>query len=101
MRRDHSDAGPERENLSSPRAVAFRKNEDRPAFIRQLAHVSNGLACAGFALRNREGVEKECGQPIIQAVSEPLAPAVALREEMRVEEFFGHCGGDTVAPACG
>src|ERR1051325_1595930 len=62
MRCDHPDAGTERVQLSGIRAVTFRKDQLRPALLRQFAHIANGLPRSGLALRNREGIEEERGR---------------------------------------
>ena len=64
----------------------------------QLAHIPQRLADAGAPLRQRERVEEERREVVVQTVGEPLGARVALRKEVRVEEFLCHRGGDPVAP---
>ena len=64
----------------------------------QLAHIPQRLADAGAPLRQRERVEEERGEVVVQTVGEPLGARVALRKEVRVEELLCHRGGDAIAP---
>ena len=68
---------PPRNGLMSP--VGERspsgKDQHRQAVAGELADVLQRLPRAGLALRQREGVEEERRQVVVQRVGEPLAPA--------------------------
>ena len=78
---------------------SFREDENRVAVLDDIPHVAQRLARADRALREREGVEEERRQVVVEAVGEPLATAVTLRKEVRVEEFLHHRRCGAIAPA--
>ena len=55
--------------------LAFRKNQHGESVAEQLAGVAQRLPRAGFALRQGKRVEEQRGQPVVQAVGEPLLAA--------------------------
>src|SRR4051794_29282208 len=79
-RRHHADSWTKRLNFSMTRPFAFGKNQDREAIVDEIACVSQCLPRAGFTLRQRERVEKCRGEPVVEAVGEPLLARVLLRE---------------------
>ena len=83
---------PPRNGLMSPVAgpQALREDQDRPPAARQLADVLQRLARARLALRQRERVEEERRQVVVERVRQPLPPRVARREEVGLEELLGH-----------
>src|SRR5262249_14911660 len=85
----------------SPRArtLAFGKDQNRPALLRQLADIPDGFARAGLGLRNRKSVDEQRRESVDQAVRPPLAPRMTLGMEMRVEELLPHSRSYAVSPA--
>ena len=67
--------------VSSPSSL--RKDEHRESLRQHLADIAQGLPGAGLALRQREGVEKQRGEVVVEAVGQPGFPAVFLGKEMR------------------
>src|SRR4029078_10318920 len=63
------------------------------------ADVAQGLTRAGFALRQRERIEEQRREVVVEAVGKPRFPSVLFRKEMWFEEFLRHRGRDTIAKA--
>src|SRR3954464_6430165 len=75
---NHPDAAPERVQLSIGRSLALREDEQRIALGEQGADVAQRLPGAGLPLRQREGVEEQGRQVVVQAVGRPRLAAVLL-----------------------
>ena len=82
-------AGTGRSRRSSVRRPSGKISTEKPS-LEHLADVAQRLPRAGLALRQRERVEEERRQVVVQAVGEPRPPAVLLREEVRLEELLRH-----------
>src|SRR5262249_52849351 len=81
-RGNHPDSGPERPDLSSVGPLTLGKDEHRKAVLENLADVPHRLTCAGFALRQRERVEEQGRQIVVEAVREPRLAAELLGEKV-------------------
>ena len=92
---------PPRKGLSSPVGgpLALREDQQGIALGEQGPDVAQGLAGAGLALGQREGVEEQRRQVVVEAVGRPRLAAVLLGEEVGLEELLGHGDGHPVAPA--
>src|SRR6185503_14318984 len=97
-RADHADAAAKRFELARRRALALGKNQDRPAVTRELADVLQRLTRTCLALRERERVEVERREIVVQRIGEPLVPLVTGGEEVGLEEFLGHRRRDLRTP---
>src|SRR3954471_14859671 len=72
----HGNSRTERLDFSMIRPFSLWKNQDRKPVIDEIARVPKGLPRAGLALRQRERVEEGSGEPVVQAVGEPLLARV-------------------------
>ena len=95
LRRNHPDAGLEGRDLAGPCHLAFRENQQTPFVVGQLADVAQGGERAGFALRDRKGIEEKRGEIVIQAIREAAAV------KMFFEKFLAHRGRHAITPARG
>src|SRR5258708_39420855 len=81
--RDHADAGAEPIDRTVLRAPSLGEDQQGMSISEQLADVTQGLSRARLALRQRERVEQQHRQVIVEAVGEPRQQRVLLRKEMR------------------
>src|SRR4029453_1590726 len=96
---DHPDAAPEGIELPVGGPLAFGEDEQGVALREQGADVAQSLAGAGLALGQREGVEEQRREVVVEAVFHPRLAAVLLRKEMGLEELLCHRDGPPIAPA--
>ena len=89
--------GPEPVDLARLRPPPLGEDQHRKAGVEHLADVLQRLPRAGLALGQRERVEEQRRQVVVERVGEPGAPRVLRRKEVRLEEFLGHRRGDAVA----
>ena len=96
---EHADTGLERADLARVRPAPLGKDQYRGARAQQLAEMADGFAGAGLALGQREHVEEQAGQVVVEAVREPPPQRVSADAEVRREEFLAGRGRHPVAPA--
>ena len=95
---DHADAGTEGVDDTGFRPAALRKDEHRGAFSEQFPDVPQRLPGPRLPLRQRERIEKQRREVVVEAVGEPREAPVPVGKEVRREHFFCHRGRERVAP---
>src|SRR5687767_5498304 len=97
-RGNHTYAGLKAVDLAVIGSLSLRVNENRISLADEFPDVTQGLSGPRLALRQRERVEEESRQVVIEAVRRPLHPRVLRGMEMGLEELLRHGGGDTIPP---
>src|ERR1700733_8548333 len=90
---NHANAWLERRDFAGPSHSAFGENEQAPFAAGDLADVAQCSQCAGLALRDREAVEEQRREIVVQAVRKTASV------KMLFEEFLAHGGRHAITPA--
>src|SRR5690348_1197419 len=84
LRSDHADAGLKGRDFALVGHLAFGKDEDAPALVREVAHIAERGQSARLVLGDGEGVEEKGRQIVVQAIGE------AMPVKMLIKELFAH-----------